>query len=64
MTKSARVAKAAAKAGKAMATTRGAWDTSKFCGSDLRRLEKDGVMAAGHARVLGNEAMPHPWPDE
>ena len=60
MTKSTR----AAKAGKAAAAARWAWDTSKFRGSDLRRLEKDGVLAAGDVRVPGNEAMPQPRPDE
>ena len=64
MTKPAKATKAATKVGKAMATTRGAWDTSKFRGSDLRRLEKEGFLAAGDARIPGNEATPQPRPDE
>ena len=46
------------------ATARGAWDASTFRSSNLRRLEKDGVLAAGDARIPGNEATPQPRPEE
>ena len=56
MTKSTRVSRASKAAG--------AWDASKFRGADLRRLEKEGFVAAGDVRLPGNEAMPQPRPDE
>ena len=56
MTRSTR----ATKAGK----TTGAWDTSKFRFTDLRKLEREGFVAGADVRVPGNEAVPRPRSDE
>ena len=70
MTKPAKATKAAAKgatkdvaaadSSSSLKKKAGAWETSKFRGSDLHWPEKDGVVAAGSARIPGNKAAPRP----
>ena len=48
----------------ATATAKAEWDTSKFRTVDLNKLEREGFVAAGEARVPGNEAVPRPQPEE
>ena len=67
MTKSTRAGKGAAKDAAAATSTKkqsGAWDPSSFRATDLKRLQRDGVVLEGAVRIPGDEAEPVPRADE